>query len=246
MNSSSSGPFRNTQFTTTHWSVVLAAGGGDSPAARRALERLCQTYWYPVYAYVRRRGNSPHDAEDLTQEFFARLLQRNDFAKVNRERGLFRAYLLAAVNHFLSDQRDHARAAKRGGGQAIISLDAQTAEQRYQLEPVDSMTPEKLYDRRWAFTVLERASSRLAEEHAAEGKTALYNLLKFLLPGAGEVLSYKEIGSRLGKSEAAIKADAHRFRKRYRSLLREEIAHTVTSPLEIEAEVRHLRTGVAW
>jgi RNA polymerase sigma-70 factor (ECF subfamily) len=165
---------QNAQFTTTHWSVVLAAGGGDSPAARQALEYLCQTYWYPVYAYVRRRGNSPHDAEDLAQEFFAKLIKRNDFAKVSRERGPFRAFLKGALNHLLSDQRDYVRAAKRGGGKIILSLDAQTAEQRYQLEPADTTTPDKLYDRRWALSLLETARSRLAEEYAVAGKSDLY------------------------------------------------------------------------
>ncbi|HXP63591.1 MAG TPA: sigma-70 family RNA polymerase sigma factor [Dongiaceae bacterium] len=238
-------PRQNAQFTTTHWSVVLAAGGGDSPAARQALEHLCQTYWYPVYAYVRRRDNSPEDAEDLTQEFFAKLIERNDFAKVSRDRGPFRAFLKSALNHLLSDRRDYVRAAKRGGGKIILSLDAQTAEQRYQLEPADMTTPDKLYDRRWALTLLEKARSRLAEEYGTAGKSELYNHLKFLEPGAPEVLSYAEIGRRLGKSESAIKTEASRLHRRYRQLVRGEVAQTVASALEIDDEVRYLLAVVA-
>jgi RNA polymerase sigma-70 factor (ECF subfamily) len=231
---------QNAQFTTTHWSVVLAAGGGDSPAARQALEYLCQTYWYPVYAYVRRRDSSPEDAEDLTQEFFARLIERNDFAKVSRERGPFRAFLKGALNHLLSDQRDYVRAAKRGGGKIILSLDAQTAEQRYQLEPADTTTPDKLYDRRWALTLLETARARLAEEYAVAGKGDLYNHLKSMDSGAGEALPYAEIGRRLGKSESAIKTEASRLKRRYRQLVRAEVAQTVASAVEIDDEVRYL------
>jgi len=234
------GPGRNAQFTTTHWSVVLAAGGGDSPAARQALEYLCQTYWYPVYVYVRRRGNSPHDAQDLTQEFFARLIGRNDFAKVSRDRGPFRAFLKSALNHLLSDQRDYVRAAKRGGGEIILSLDAQTAEQRYQLEPADTTTPDKLYDRRWALSLLETARSRLAEEYAVAGKSELYKHLESLEPGARKVLPYAEVGRRLGKSESAIKTEACRLLRRYRQLVRAEVAQTVASAVEIDDEVRYL------
>jgi RNA polymerase sigma-70 factor (ECF subfamily) len=235
-----SAPGQNAQFTTTHWSVVLAAGGGDSPAARQALEYLCQTYWYPVYAYVRRRGSSPEDAEDLAQEFFAGLLRRNDFAKVSRERGPFRAFLKGALNHLLSDQRDYVRAAKRGGGKIILSLDAQTAEQRYQLEPADTTNPDKLYDRRWALTLLETARARLAEEYAVAGKGDLYNHLKSMDSGAGEALPYAEIGRRLGKSESAIKTEASRLKRRYRQLVRAEVAQTVASAVEIDDEVRYL------
>ena len=235
-----SGPKQNGQFTTTHWSAVLAAGGGDSPAARQALGHLCQTYWYPVYAYVRRRGHSPEDAEDLTQEFFARLIERNDFAKVSRDRGPFRAFLKGALNHLLSDQRDYARAAKRGGGKIILSLDAQTAEQRYRLEPADMSTPDKLYDRRWALTLLETARSRLAQEYDAAGKSELYSHLNFLEPGAGEVLSYAEIGRRVGKSESAVKTEASRLRRRYHQLVRAEVAQTVASVVEVDEEVRYL------
>ena len=234
------GPGQNAQFTTTHWSAVLAAGGGDSPAARQALEYLCQTYWYPVYAYVRRRGHSPEDAEDLAQEFFAGLLRRNDFAKVSRERGPFRAFLKGALNHLLSDQRDYVRAAKRGGGKIILSLDAPAAEQRYQLEPADTTTPDKLYDRRWALTLLETARARLAEEYAVAGKGDLYNHLKSMDSGAGEALPYAEIGRRLGKSESAIKTEASRLKRRYHQLVRAEVAQTVASAVEIDDEVRYL------
>jgi len=219
---------------------VFAAGGGDSPAARQALEHLCQTYWYPVYAHVRRRVNSPEDAADLTQEFFAGLLRRNDFAKVRRERGPFRAFLLNALKHHLFDQCDHARAAKRGGGKIIVSLDAQSAEQRYQLEPADTMTPDILYDRRWALTLLEKARVRLREEYAALGRTALYEQLNSLEPGAAERSSYVEIGRRLGKSESAIKSEAFHLRRRYGQIVRAEIAQTVSCVAGIDEEGRYL------
>jgi RNA polymerase sigma-70 factor (ECF subfamily) len=231
---------QNAQFATTHWSVVLAADGSESPAALKALDRLCQTYWYPVYAHVRPRVNSPEDAADVTQEFFAGLLRRNDFAKVRRDRGPFRAFLLNALNHHLSDQWDHARAAKRGGGKIIVSLDAQSAEQRYQLEPADTMTPDILYDRRWALTLLEKARARLREEYAALGKTALYEQLKSLEPGAAERSSYVDIGRRLGKSESAIKSEAFHLRRRYGQIVRAEIAQTVSCVADIDEEGRYL------
>ena len=231
---------QNPRFITTHWSVVMAAGGKESPAVHEALQRLCQIYWYPIYAYVRRRGYAPEDAEDLTQGFFARLLKRNDFADVRRERGKFRTFLLVAVNNYMSEQRRRDAAAKRGGDDEIISLDAPSAEQRYQLEPHDTTTPEKLYDRRWAFTLLEKARSALAEEYRANGKADLYHQLINLEPGAKNLVSLAEIGHRLGKTEGAIKSDVSRLRKRYRELVREEIAQTVASVLDIDDEVRYL------
>jgi RNA polymerase sigma-70 factor (ECF subfamily) len=242
---SSAGPGQNARFTTTHWSVVLAAGGPDSGVAREALERLCQTYWYPLYAYARRRGNSPEDAEDLSQELFARLIERNDFANLSKERGRFRAFLLAALNHLLSDEYDRARAAKRGGGKVPLSLDAQTAEGRYRGEPADTLTPERLYDRRWAFTVLEKARVRLREEYEAVGKGELFKLLRFLEPGAEQVLPLVEIGRRVGKSEDAVKKEAYRLRQRYGQLVRAEIAQTVSSVAEIDEEVRCLLAAIA-
>ena len=227
-------------FATTHWSVVLAAGRAEDSGAKEALEQICQTYWYPLYAYVRRKGNSPEEAEDLTQEFFARLLARNDFARVCPEKGRFRAYLLAAINHHPCDRRDYDRAAKRGGGQVILSLDAQEAEERYRLEPLDIRSPNRLYERRWALALLERARMRLREEYLVAGKGDLYQLLNALEPGAAERLSYAEIAQRLDKTESAVKTEASRLRRRYGELVRAEIAQTVPSPADVDDELRYL------
>src|SRR6266404_3200449 len=157
-------------FTATHWSVVLMAGQASSPQAAEALERLCRTYWYPLYAYVRRQGHAPHDAQDLTQEFFARLLARNYLATVGREKGRFRSFLLAALNHFMADERDRAKAAKRGGGKALISLDEEDAETRYQADMASPLSPDKIFEKRWATTLLEQAFTRLRDESVAGGK----------------------------------------------------------------------------
>ena len=226
-------------FATTHWSVVLAAAKEETPEAAAALERLCRTYWYPLYAYVRREGYNPADAQDLTQEFFARLLARNSLAQVAPEKGKFRSFLLAAMRHFLSDQRDRARAAKRGGGQEVLSLDAQEAEERYRLEPVDRLDAEKIYERRWAMTLLEQALFRLRDESAAAGKAELFERLRRFVAGDSDA-TWGEAAAELGLSEGAMKIAVHRLRARYRALLRDEIAHTVADPTEIEAEVRYL------
>jgi RNA polymerase sigma-70 factor (ECF subfamily) len=226
-------------FATTHWSVVLATADQDSPQAAVALEQLCRTYWYPLYAYVRRRGHGPEDAQDLTQEFFARLLARNSLAQVGPEKGKFRSFLLAALRHFLSDQRDRVRAAKRGGGVEILSLDAQEAEERYRLEPVERLDAERIYERRWAMTLLEQALTRLRDESVAAGKTELFERLRSFVAGDSEV-TCGEVASELRLSESAVKSAVHRLRERYRAFVREEIAHTVADPTEIEAEIRYL------
>jgi RNA polymerase sigma factor (sigma-70 family) len=226
-------------FATTHWSVVLTAANEETPEAAAALERLCRTYWYPLYAYVRREGHSPPDAQDLTQEFFARLLARNSLARVAPEKGKFRSFLLAAMRHFLSDQRERARTAKRGGRTEILSLDAQEAESRYRLEPVERLDADKIYERRWAMTLLDQALKRLREESAAAGKTELFEKLRRYVAGDSEA-TWSQSAAELGLSEGAMKAAVHRLRGRYRVLLREEIAHTVADPAEIEAEVRYL------
>ena len=227
-------------FTTTHWSVVLAAGSSESPTAKEALEQLCETYWYPLYVFVRRLGYSPEDAQDSTQAFFERVLERNYFGQADCDKGRFRAFLLAALKHFLSDQRDRARAAKRGGGHTILSLDAESAEERYRLEPVDSVTPDKLYERRWAYTLLERARTRLREEHASSGKRDLYEQLTALEAAGKTGLTYSEVSERLGLTESGVKAAVRRFRQRYGALLRAEIAQTVATAAEIEEEIRYL------
>jgi len=228
-------------FATTHWSVVLAAGQGADAEASAALEQLCRTYWYPLYAYVRREGSSATDAQDLTQEFFARLLEKNYLAQVERQKGKFRSFLLAALRHFLADQRDRARAVKRGGGADCLSLDAQTAEGRYRLEPVDRMDAEKIYERRWAMTLLEQALTRLRDENVAAGKTELFERLRDFVAGESDV-SCGEAAAQLALTESAVKSALHRLRQRYRELVREEVAHTVADPAEIDTELRYLIT----
>ncbi len=226
-------------FATTHWSVVLAAANEETPEAAAALERLCRTYWYPLYAFVRREGYSPADAQDLTQEFFARLLARHALTQVAPEKGRFRSFLLAAMRHCLSDQRGRARTVTRGGRATILSLDAQEAEDRYRLEPVERMDAEKLYERRWAMTLVEQALARLREESAAAGKGELFERLRRFVAGESDA-TWGEAAADLGLTEGAMKAAVHRLRERYRVLLRDEVAHTVAEPKEIETEARYL------
>lgn len=228
------------QFATTHWSVVVAARESDSPAARAALEQLCQTYWYPLYALVRRQGNSSADAEDLTQAFFERVLEKRYFADVDRSKGRFRDFLKAALRHFLSDCRDWERAAKRGGGKTIIHLDAVAAEERYALEPVDTTTPDRLFDRGWALTVVQNATARLRQKYADDGKSDLYECLKSQLPGSGVGESYEHIAASLGKTESAIKSEAYRFREQFRNFVRAEVQQTVAGVSDINEEIRYL------
>jgi RNA polymerase sigma-70 factor (ECF subfamily) len=227
-------------FATTHWSVVLAAADGQSPRAGAALETLCRAYWYPLYAFLRRDGQKPEDAEDVTQAFFARLLERNDLAQVGREKGRFRSFLLAALKHFLCDEHDKQRAQKRGGGSEVISLDAASAEERYRLEPADERSPDKLFERRWAMTVLEHAAARLRDIYSAEGNAALYDELKPFLSGDKAAPPYAEVAARRGLSESAVKSAIHRLRVRQRELIRDEVAHTVSTGGEIDDEIRHL------
>lgn len=227
-------------FTTTHWSLILNARDPDSPQAIEALEKLCRSYWYPLYAYVRSRGLDQESAKDLTQGFFTRLLEKNYLSQVQREKGRFRSFLLASLKHFLSDEWDKSRAQKRGGGQSLISLDDTTGEDRYHLEPVDGMDPEKLFERRWALTVLEQARGKLAEEYAKAGKSDLYAHLKAVESNPQISPSFAKIGVELGMTESAVKSAAFRMRQRYRELVREEVANTVGSPAEIDEELRYL------
>jgi RNA polymerase sigma factor (sigma-70 family) len=226
-------------FVTTHWSVVLEAQG-RSPAANEALEKLCRSYWPPLYAFIRRQGYSREEAKDLTQDFFARLLERRDFDAVRREKGRLRSYLLVALKHFLSNAREHAAAIKRGSGQRVIPLDDALLGQRSDLGFADTITAEQLYERRWALAVLQQVLSRLAEEYRRLGKTELFGQLKELLTDEADAPSQAEIAGELGMSENAVKQAFHRFRERYRQLLREEIAHTVAAPGDVEDELRHL------
>ncbi len=227
-------------FATTRWSLVLAAGGTDDGVASDALEKLCRAYWYPLYVYVRRRGHSPADAQDLTQEFFCRLLARGDFAVAKPEKGRFRSYLLGALKHFLSDQRDKAGAAKRGGGAVIFSLDTEDMEARYANDLASGEPPDREFARRWATAILDQALARLRVEFAGAGKEAMYEVLKPYLsaaPGAGD---YEEIARRLEMSSGAVAVAVHRLRQRYGELVRAEIAETVDGPGEVEVELREL------
>jgi len=233
-------PSSQAWFATTHWSVVLAAGQSTDTQASVALEQLCRTYSYPLYAFVRRQGYGPHDAQDLTQGFFARLLEKDYLADVDRRKGKFRSFLLAAIKHFLADERDRAKTQKRGGGQVAISLDAQAAEDRFRLEPAHELTPEKLFERRWALSLLGEVFDRLAQDYVQADKGELFQVIQeFLAPGA-ETASYASAAQRLNMSEAAVRMAVHRLRVRYGELFREEVSHTVADTNEIEDEMRHL------
>jgi RNA polymerase sigma-70 factor (ECF subfamily) len=234
------GPHSTQWFVTTHWSVVLAAKAGDSPQASEALERLCRTYWRPLYAFIRRDGYSVEDAQDLTQEFLARLLAKDYLDHLQHQQGKFRSFLLTFLKHFLSDQRDRARAQKRGGGRTFVSLDQAMEEEKAGVEPVDGLTADQIFDRRWASALLAQAVARLRQEYVEAGRAELFEQLKDLQPGERGAQTYAELGARLGLSEASIKSAAHRLRQRHQGILREEIANTVTRPEDVEDEIRHL------
>jgi RNA polymerase sigma factor (sigma-70 family) len=227
-------------FATTRWTAVQTAGRSDTTRARQALGELCQAYWYPLYAYVRRRGHAPQDAEDLTQGFFERLLALNSIADVSREKGKFRAFLLAAMNNYMAVQRERASAQKRDVNRTI-SLDAEAAEDRYRHEPVDERSPEVLFERQWAMTLLETVVQRLREEYEATGRGTLFMELRFTIALDRTAMPYGEIAGRLALSEEAVRVAVHRLRKRYRQALREEIAQTVSSEAEIAGELEYLR-----
>ena len=233
----------SSQFPGTHWSVVLAAGDPQSPASARALETLCRTYWFPLYAFVRRRGCSPEDAQDLTQEFLARLLSTHALSTVQPAEGRFRSFLLASLNHFLANEWDKARTLKRGGGRTIVSLDA--AETRYRVEPNEGVSPDRLFERQWALTLLAQVATRLREDYAAAGRGSLFEALHIYLSGEKGLPPYRETADRLGLSCDAVKKAVERLRHRYGKLLREEIAHTVGDPAEVDEEIRYLRTVLA-
>ena len=226
-------------FNTTHWSVVLAAQD-ESPAAQEALEKLCRTYWRPIYGFIRRQGIAPAEAEDLTQGFFASLLEHRNLNAVRQEQGRLRSYLLGAAKYFLSEERRRGMAIKRGEGQRPIPLEELRAAERVWLEPADPATPELIYERRWASTVLERALNLLKEEYQRAGNATLFDSLKQLLPGEPDAPPQKEVAVQLAMTENAVRQAFHRFRQRYQSLLREEIANTVATPGDIEDELRHL------
>jgi RNA polymerase sigma factor (sigma-70 family) len=227
-------------FTTTHWSLILNAQDTSSTLAATALEKLCRTYWYPLYAYIRRQGEDEESAKDLTQGFFARLLEKQYLAQVQREKGKFRSFLLASLKHFLADEWDKARAQKRGGGRTLVSLDHSTAEDRYRLEPVDAMDADRIFERRWALTLLEQARAQLKTEYLESGKASLYERLKAFESGSGDGPSYAELGAELGLTESGVKSAVFRLRQRYRELVRQEVANTVERAEEVDDEIRYL------
>lgn len=232
-------------FTPTHWSVIVTAGRNDSTHARVALEKLCRAYWPPIYAFVRRQGHSPHDAQDLTQEFFARLLGKNYLAEVDRAKGRFRSFLLAALKHFLANEWDKARAQKRGGGQVLIPIDTASVETSCGFQPADHLTAEKIYERRWALTLLDQVLRRLRADYVRDGTENLFEQLKPTLTEASRAVRYAEIATRLDSTEGAVKVAVHRLRARYRELLRAEIGETVVTPGEVEDEIRNLFAALA-
>lgn len=227
-------------FATTHWTVVLAAGQRHTPQADGALEELCRTYWFPLYAYVRRRGHGKHDAEDLVQAFFARFLEKNYLAGLSAERGRFRAFLLASLKHFLANEWDKSQAQKRGGGVATLSLDWQTADTKFQVAATSEPSPDKAFDREWALALLAKVIERLQSECAADGKGKLFEQLKtFLMAGGGDS-AQAAVAKSLGMEEGAVRVAVHRLRKRYRALLRDEIAHTLSDDAMVDEEMRAL------
>ncbi len=227
-------------FATTHWSLVVAAGDKGSPQAAAALAELCRSYWYPLYAYVRRKGYPLHDAQDLTQEFFARLLERNDFRMADRRRGRFRSFLLGALEHFLAKEWRRARSQKRGGGRKPVSWEAGDAEGRYEMEAPGDWTAERVFERRWALTVLERAMAALRAEYEAGDRLDQFDNLKLFISGDAAAVVYPELASRLKMTEGALRVAVHRLRQRYGDCVRAEIARVVHRPEEIEDEVRQL------
>jgi RNA polymerase sigma-70 factor (ECF subfamily) len=240
-----SGDLLPRRFQTTRWSLVLEARSADAAEARAALAALCEVYWYPLYAFVRRKGYDADQAQDLVQGFFARLLERNDLATVDRSKGRLRSFLMAACSHYLANEADRERADKRGGGRQPISIDQLQAEGRYHREPADGLTPERLYERQWALALLDQVLARLAAEMERAGKASLYEALRPALLGAAERAPYAEIGRALGLSEEAARAAAKRLRHRYRELLREEVARTLADPEGVDVEIRGLFAALA-
>jgi len=233
------------RFATTHWSVVLAAGRPASPRYQQAMGTLCQTYWFPLYAYLRRQGYDSHQAEEYTQAFFARMLEKHGLRLADPKRGKFRSFLLAALKHYMANERDRAQAQKRGGGRKVLSLDFENAESQYALEPAHQLTPEKLFERSWALTVLNRTMAQLQAESASTNKQKLFDHLKVYLTGERSSVSYRDVAAELDMTEGAVKVAVHRLRQRYRELLRDEIAQTVAAEAQIDEEIRDLFAALA-
>jgi RNA polymerase sigma factor (sigma-70 family) len=239
------GPSNRPQFATTHWSVVLAAGKSSSPQHEQALSTLCQTYWFPLYAYLRRRGYDTHQAEDYTQGFFADILEKHDLRAADPECGKFRSFLLATLKHFLSDERDLAHAQKRGGGRKLLSLDFQEAESQYHLEPADRLSPERLFEKSWALTVLEKTMVNLRADSARRGKEDVFDHLKVYLTTEKDEIPYRDMAEELDMTEGSIRVAVHRLRRQYRKLLRDEIAQTVADEDQIDEEMGCLFAALA-
>ena len=234
------------RFATTHWSVISAAGKSSSPQQKQALETLCQSYWFPLYAYLRRRGYDTHQAEDLTQAFFAHILEKKDLQTADPKHGKFRSFLLVRLKYFLSDERDRAQAKKRGGGKNVLSLSIQNAEGQYALEPAIQLSPEMLFEKSWALTVLERTMGRLEAEMAEKNKQKLFDCLKVYLTTDKDVISYQNMAAELEVTEGSVRVAVHRLRRRYRKLLRDEIAQTVGGEDQIDEEMECLFAALAY
>ncbi|HEX4121121.1 MAG TPA: sigma-70 family RNA polymerase sigma factor [Verrucomicrobiae bacterium] len=232
------------QFPSTHWSVVVAAGDTQSLGSSQALEKLCRAYWYPLYAFVRRRGWGAHDSQDLTQAFFAHLLEYKAFGKADTNRGKFRSFLLASLTNFLSNERDKAQRLKRGGGVEIVPLDMEEGEKRYYCEPASHESPETIFARQWAQTVVEQVAGRLREELVSAGQGERFETLKDFIMGDSPEISYAEAAGRLGLSVAAVTSAIHRMRSRFRELFRDEIANTVEESDKTDEEIRYLLTAL--
>jgi DNA-directed RNA polymerase specialized sigma24 family protein len=235
-----SSSFKDARFTTTHWSVVLSAKTPSSPDYQRALSTLCETYWFPIYAFLRRQGYNAHKAEEQTQGFFAHMIEMKDLCRADPGRGRFRSFLLSMLKHFMADLRDHAQAQKRGGGKKTLSLDFTDAESRYKLEPVNELSPDKLFEKSWALTLLCQTMTRLKNEAANTNKQKLFEQLKAHMAGHSHAVPYRELAGQLEMTEGSVKIAMHRLKKRYQELLREQIAATVSDPDEIDDEIRSL------
>ena len=234
------------RFATTHWSVVLRAGKPKAPGYQDALQTLCRSYWYPLYVFIRRQGYTNQQAEDYTQAFFCRILEKKVLGMADSKRGKFRSFLLSTLKNFLADEHDRARAQKRGGGRKILSIDFKGAENQYTLEPADTLSPEKLFDKSWALTVLDRTMTRLKTELSSQGKQDLFDHLKIYLTAGKSAISYRDKAAQLDMTEGNIRTAVHRLRRRYRKLLRDEIAQTVTNEGQIDEEIDELFNALAY
>ena len=233
------------RFVTTPWTEVLLARDQEAPGARSALEHLCRLYWYPLYAHIRQSVNEPHDAQDLTQEFFRLLIEKNYLGAVDRQRGKFRSFLLVAVKRFLINVHKHATRLKRGGGQNFISLDLELAENRFHAELASGLSPEQIFERRWAQTVLDQATAQLRQEYTAAGKPELFDALSGFLASESRFGDYAQVAGRLGMTSSTVAVIVHRLRHRYRQLVREAVRPTVADPAEVDSEVKHLVSALS-